>query len=124
MMYYAGAVYQPLEQMSATVGTLQEQFVNARGAFTLRDAEVEIDDAPGARTIDRVAGDVSYEGVHFNYQKRVATLEDISFSTRAGQRVAILGPTGAGKTTLISLLPASTIPRVAASSSMEWISVR
>ena len=105
MMSYTAAVYQPLEQMSATIGTLQEQFVNARGAFALRDAQVEIEDAPGAQEIERVAGDVTYEGVHFSYRRRVATLEDISFSARAGQRVAIVGPTGAGKTTLISLLP-------------------
>src|SRR5918992_113353 len=105
MLTYIAAVYQPLETMSATIGTLQEQFVNARGAFALRDAQVEIEDAPGAQEMERVAGDVTYEGVHFNYQRRVATLEDISFSARAGQRVAIVGPTGAGKTTLISLLP-------------------
>jgi ATP-binding cassette subfamily B protein len=105
MMSYTAAVYQPLEQMSATIGTLQEQFVNARGAFALRDAEIEIEDAPDARAVGRVAGDVSYEGVHFTYRRRVATLEDISFRVRAGQRVAIVGPTGAGKTTLVSLLP-------------------
>jgi ATP-binding cassette subfamily B protein len=105
MMFYTAAVYQPLEQMSATIGTLQEQFVNARGAFSLRDAEIEIQDAPEARAIDRVAGDVSYRGVHFAYLEREATLQDISFSARAGQRVAIVGPTGAGKTTLVSLLP-------------------
>jgi ABC-type multidrug transport system fused ATPase/permease subunit len=105
MMSYTAAVYRPLEQMSATVSALQEQFVNVRGALDLRDAQVEIEDAPGAYEIERVEGDVVYEGVHFSYQRRVDTLKDISFEAQAGQRVAIVGPTGAGKTTLISLLP-------------------
>jgi ATP-binding cassette subfamily B protein len=105
MMSYTAAVYQPLEQMSATVSTLQEQFVNVRGALDLRDAQVEIEDAPGAYEVGRVEGDVAYEGVHFSYKRRVDTLKDISFEAQAGQRVAIVGPTGAGKTTLISLLP-------------------
>jgi ATP-binding cassette, subfamily B, bacterial len=105
MMSYTAAVYQPLEQMSSTIGTLQEQFVNARGAFSLRDAEIEIKDSPGAGPIERVTGEVAYEGVHFGYHKHRATLKDISFTAEAGQRVALVGPTGAGKTTLVSLLP-------------------
>jgi ATP-binding cassette subfamily B protein/subfamily B ATP-binding cassette protein MsbA len=105
MMAYTAAVYQPLEQMSSTVSSLQEQFVNVRGALDLRDAQVEVEDAPDAIDIDRARGDVAFEGVDFSYQRRVDTLKDISFQARAGQRVAIVGPTGAGKTTLISMLP-------------------
>src|SRR3712207_6414047 len=105
MMTYTAAVYQPLEQMSSTVSSLQEQFVNVRGALALRDAQVEIEDAPDAVDIDHARGEVALEGVHFSYQRRVDTLKDISFEAQAGQRVAIVGPTGAGKTTLISLLP-------------------
>jgi ATP-binding cassette, subfamily B, bacterial len=105
MLTYIAAVYQPLEQMSATISSLQEQFVNVRGALDLRDAQVEVEDAPDAIDIDRARGEVMFEGVHFSYQRRVDTLKDISFEAQAGQRVAIVGPTGAGKTTLISLLP-------------------
>jgi ATP-binding cassette subfamily B protein len=105
MMSYTAAVYQPLEQMSATISSLQEQFVNVRGALDLRDAQVEVEDAPDALDIGRARGEITFERVHFSYQRRVDTLRDISFEARAGQRVAIVGPTGAGKTTLISLLP-------------------
>jgi ATP-binding cassette, subfamily B, bacterial len=105
MLTYVAAVYQPLEQMSATISSLQEQFVNVRGALDLRDAQVEIEDAPDAVDIERARGEIAFEGVDFSYQRRVDTLKDISFNVRAGQRVALVGPTGAGKTTLISLLP-------------------
>jgi ABC-type transport system involved in Fe-S cluster assembly fused permease/ATPase subunit len=105
MLTYVAAVYQPLEQMSATISSLQEQFVNVRGALALRDAQVEIEDAPDAVDIERARGEIAFEGVDFSYQRRVDTLKDISFQVRAGQRVALVGPTGAGKTTLISLLP-------------------
>jgi ATP-binding cassette subfamily B protein len=105
MMTYTASAYQPLEQMAATIGSLQEQFVNARGALALRDAQVDIEDAPDAVDIERARGEIAFEGVDFSYQRRVDTLKDISFQVRAGQRVALVGPTGAGKTTLISLLP-------------------
>jgi ATP-binding cassette, subfamily B, bacterial len=105
MLTYVAGVYQPLQTMSATISALQEQFVNVRGAFDLRDAQVEVEDASDALDIDRARGELTFEGVHFSYQRRVDTLKDISFEARAGQRVAIVGPTGAGKTTLISLLP-------------------
>src|ERR687890_2370208 len=56
LMMYTAAAYQPLEQMAATIGSLQEQFVNARGALALRDAQVEIEDAPDAVDIERARG--------------------------------------------------------------------
>src|SRR5256885_4114827 len=55
--------------------------------------------------MERARGHVAFEGVHFHYQERVDTLKDISFDAQAGQVVAIVGPTGAGKTTLMSLIP-------------------
>ncbi len=105
MMTYVAQVYAPLQQISTTFTTLQEQFVNLRGALGLLDAKPEVEDAPGAREIDRAKGDVTFEGVYFSYQGRVETLKDISFEAQAGERIAIVGPTGAGKSTLTSLLP-------------------
>jgi ATP-binding cassette subfamily B protein/subfamily B ATP-binding cassette protein MsbA len=102
---YVAAVYKPLEQISTTIGSLQNQFVSLRIAFNLLDTEPEIFDKPGAVPVDRVRGDIRYEGVSFSYTSRTDTLKEISFEATAGEVIALVGPTGAGKTTLISLLP-------------------
>jgi ATP-binding cassette subfamily B protein len=105
IMGYIAAIYQPLQEISGTIASLQEQFVAARHAFELLDVEPEVKDAPDAVPIERARGDLVFEHVSFTYRGREETLVDVSFSVRAGQRVAIVGPTGAGKTTLIGLLP-------------------
>jgi ATP-binding cassette subfamily B protein/subfamily B ATP-binding cassette protein MsbA len=105
VMGYLALVYKPLETISTTLGSFQEMFISLRMAFELLDREPEIKDHPDAVPLGRARGDVAFRGVHFNYTGRVDTLQDISFETRAGQVVAIVGPTGAGKTTLVSLLP-------------------
>ncbi len=102
---YIAAVYSPLEAISTTIGALQDQVVSLRIAFGLLDTAPEISDAPHALTIGRAKGDVSFEEIEFSYKGRVDTLKGVSFSAKAGQVIAICGPTGAGKTTLISLLP-------------------
>ena len=61
-------------------------------------------DTPDAIDIGRSTGEIEFDDVSFAYQGRVDTLQNISFKIKAGQRVAIVGPTGAGKTTLVSLL--------------------
>jgi ABC-type multidrug transport system fused ATPase/permease subunit len=105
VMAYLALVYKPLETISTTVGSLQELFTSLKMSFDLLDTEPEIQDSPGAAPIGRARGHVRFESVHFHYQGRVDTLKDISFDAQAGQVVAIVGPTGAGKTTLMSLIP-------------------
>jgi ABC-type multidrug transport system fused ATPase/permease subunit/GT2 family glycosyltransferase len=105
VMGYIAAIYQPLEQISATMSTLQQQFINLRGALDLLDTKPEIVEAPDAVAIDRARGQVRFEQVTFGYERRFETLRDVSFEARPGQTVAIVGPTGAGKSTLVSLIP-------------------
>ncbi len=105
IMAYIAAVYQPLEAISTTLGSLQEVFVSIQMAFKLLDTDTGIKDDPGARPIDRALGHIRYEDVQFSYRGREDTLRDVSFEVSPGQLVAVVGPTGAGKTTLISLLP-------------------
>jgi ATP-binding cassette, subfamily B, bacterial len=104
VLSYIAAVYKPLETISSTMGSLQQQLVMVQGAFMLLDTEPEIRDAPDAIEARNVRGDVVFDGVSFAYADRGHTLEDVSFGVRAGQCIALVGPTGAGKTTLISLL--------------------
>jgi ABC-type multidrug transport system fused ATPase/permease subunit len=102
---YIAAVYAPLEAISTTIGSLQDQLTSLRIAFTLLDVEPEIRDGPAALPLERARGHVQFENVEFSYKGRVDTLKNVSFEALPGQVVAICGPTGAGKTTLISLLP-------------------
>src|SRR5205823_1233001 len=97
---YIAAVYKPLEAISTTIGSLQDVFVNLQMTFGIMDAEPEIRDAPGAVALRRARGHVVYRHVGFNYAGREDTLQDVSFEAKPGQVIAIVGPTGAGKTTL------------------------
>jgi ATP-binding cassette subfamily B protein len=104
VLSYIAAVYKPLETISSTMGSLQQQLVMVQGAFMLLDTQPEIRDAPDAIDARDVRGDVVFDDVSFTYAAREHTLEDISFGVQPGQCIALVGPTGAGKTTLISLL--------------------
>ena len=105
VMAYIASVYKPLEAITHAVGSLQEKLISLRIAFDLLDQPPEIADRPAAIALDRARGELAFEGIQFRYEGRVDTLKDISFRARAGQVIAIVGPTGAGKTTLISLIP-------------------
>ena len=102
---YIGSVYKPLEAISGTMGALQDHLVNLQIAFDLLEKEPDIRDMPGAISLARAKGDVRFEGVGFDYAGRAATLTDISLDVASGEAIAIVGPTGAGKSTLVSLLP-------------------
>ena len=105
VMAYVAGVYKPLQAISTTVGSLQDQIINLRMAFGVLNTEPEIKEAPNAIAIQHAKGQVTFEGVDFSYKGRVDTLKDISFEAQPGQSIALVGPTGAGKTTLVSLMP-------------------
>ena len=104
LITYIAAVYQPLESISNTIGHLHQQFVFFNAVLNTLNTQPEIRDAPDAIDIGRSKGEIEFEDVSFAYQSRVDTLQNVSFKIPAGSRVAIVGPTGAGKTTLASLL--------------------
>lgn len=105
VMAYIAAVYKPLETISTTIGSLQDYFVSLRCALEVLDTVPDIRDAPAARHIPQIDGRVTFENVSFSYEGRHDTLRNISFDAEPGQVVAIVGQTGAGKTTMLSLLP-------------------
>jgi ATP-binding cassette subfamily B protein/subfamily B ATP-binding cassette protein MsbA len=104
-MSYIALVYKPLETLTYTLGSLQEKLISLRVAFNLLETIPEIRDARGASDVSQVAGALAFRGVYFHHRGRVHTLKDISFEAKAGSLIAIVGPTGAGKTTLVSLIP-------------------
>ena len=105
VMGYISSMYKPLEQISNTISTLQQQFISVRQAFDLLDTDPEINERPQARELGPVRGDVRFDHVGFAYRGRRGTLKDVCFEVPAGARVGLVGPTGAGKSTLLSLLP-------------------
>lgn len=105
VMSYIGSVYKPLEAISSTVSSLQQQLIGLQMAFELQDLQPDIQNREGAIDIERAEGRVTFEHVDFSYKTRTDTLRDITFDAAPGQVVAVVGPTGAGKTTLISLIP-------------------
>lgn len=104
MLSYIALVYKPLEAISYSIGYLQDHVVSLKIAYQLLDTQPEVKDVPDAIHIGRARGEVVFDQVSFSYPGRVDTLKDISFEAATGQVIAIVGPTGAGKTTLVSLL--------------------
>jgi ABC-type multidrug transport system fused ATPase/permease subunit len=105
VLSYVAAVYKPLEQISYTLGSLQDNLVGLRMGFHILDTRPLIEEAPHATALHQVTGRVTFEEVSFSYPTRADTLKNISFDAAPGHVIAIVGPTGAGKTTLASLIP-------------------
>jgi ABC-type multidrug transport system fused ATPase/permease subunit len=105
ILSYIASVYKPLEEISSTIGSLQDTIVSLRIAYDFLDSKADITDAPNAHDIQRSRGEVSFDNVSFSYAGRRETLINVSFKVRPGQIIGVVGPTGAGKTTLVSLLP-------------------
>jgi ATP-binding cassette, subfamily B, bacterial len=104
VMGYVASMYQPLQQISNTVSSLQEQFITLRGALRLLDTQPDVQERPDGRALPATTGRVTFERVYFSYLGRRGTLHDVSFNAPGGSRVAIVGPTGAGKSTILSLI--------------------
>ena len=105
VLSYVASLYQPLETITNTVSSLQERFIALEMSFGLLDTEPRVRDRPGALTLPRARGEIVFDDVAFAYDGRSHTLEAISFGARPGEVIGIVGPTGAGKSTLMSLLP-------------------
>ena len=104
VMGYLAQLYGPLSTMSRQVAALQGGFASAERAFALLDEEPDVADPPDGRPLGRSAGRVEFRDVAFAYDPERPVLEGVSFLAEPGQRVGISGRTGAGKTTLVSLL--------------------
>ncbi len=104
VMGYLGQLYDPLKSMSRKAARLQQNLASAERAFALLDQAPDVAERPDARPLARAAGAVSFRDVSFAYPGGEPVLRGVSLEVPAGARVGISGPTGAGKTTLVSLL--------------------
>lgn len=100
---YANQYTKPFNEIAGVVTELQNALACAERLFEITDAETEISDAANT-VLDGVRGDVCFHDVSFSYTPERPLIRDLSVDVRAGQRVAIVGPTGCGKTTLINLI--------------------
>jgi ATP-binding cassette, subfamily B, bacterial len=94
-----------IENLTKSIGALQASFASADRVLSVLDELPDVAEPKAPRPLRSVAGAIDFNNVHFAYGSDAPVLHDISFQVRPGMRVAISGPTGAGKTTLISLLP-------------------
>lgn len=104
-LLYGNMVLSPLTALSAAVNSIQTGFVSAERIYELIDEEEETDESEKDRLdLDRLKGKIAFSNVRFGYVPGRTLMEDVTFETDAGRTIAIVGPTGAGKTTLINLL--------------------
>ncbi len=101
---YVGSMFRPIMTLVGFYDTLQSAAAAAERIFEILDAEPEVKDAPDAIDVPRLKGEVVFENVTFEYVPGVPVLKDVNLRIAPGERIAIVGPTGAGKTTLVSLL--------------------
>lgn len=101
---YANQYTKPFNEISGVLAELQNALVCARRVFDLMEEPAEEPDAQDALVLDSVDGTVAFRDVSFSYSPEKKLLENLTFCAKQGQRVAIVGPTGCGKTTLINLL--------------------
>ncbi len=101
---YSRQFTQPLTQIASMANVLQSGVASAERVFELLDEEEEIPDPVGAPPCEAPRGSVAFEHVSFRYEPDRPLIEDVSLMASPGQTVAIVGPTGAGKTTLVNLI--------------------
>ncbi|UFU08385.1 ABC transporter ATP-binding protein/permease [Ruania halotolerans] len=101
---YSRQFSQPITQIASLMNLMQSGAASAERVFDLLDAEQEDPDPREPATLGRVSGRVAFEGVDFSYVPQAPLIEDLSFVAEPGQTIAIVGPTGAGKTTLVNLI--------------------
>ena len=100
-----GVFFRPVEKINNVLESYPKGIAGFRRYLELLDTELDIVDAPGARVVSGLRGEIRYEGVTFAYGGHSPVLRDVDLVISAGETVALVGPSGAGKTTLASLLP-------------------
>lgn len=101
---YSKQFTRPLNEIANTFNTIQSAIASAERVFEVLEEEEEPADIPGALEINEPQGQVIFNNVSFGYRPDVPILKNINFEAKKGSRIALVGPTGAGKTTIVNLL--------------------
>lgn len=94
----------PIQEMSRVFAEMQQAVASGERVFSLLDAEPDIVDAPDAETLPHMRGDIEFERVHFAYEEGKPVFANLNLYVRQGEMIALVGPTGAGKSTLVNLV--------------------
>jgi ABC-type multidrug transport system fused ATPase/permease subunit len=103
-LLYLGLFYAPISALAQLLESMQSAYAGAERVAEVLDAEQDIKDMPGAEDIAPVKGSVGFESVSFRYEEHIPVLKNVTFSCKPGQMVALVGPTGVGKTTMTQLV--------------------
>ena len=103
-LLYLGLFYAPVTSLANLLESLQQSLAGAERVMAILDAPIEIKDKPGAIELRDVRGNIAFDHVSFSYDEAVPVLKDISFDCPAGKMLALVGPTGVGKTTMTQLI--------------------
>ncbi|OAK75589.1 multidrug ABC transporter ATP-binding protein [Lederbergia galactosidilytica] len=101
---YSRQFFRPINQLSNLLNTFQSAIAGAERVFEVMDETPDLVDREEAVNVDRFVGNVEFSHVHFYYDAGKPILKDIDFQVQAGEKIALVGPTGSGKTTIINLL--------------------
>jgi ATP-binding cassette, subfamily B, multidrug efflux pump len=101
---YGRRFIQPMRQLANIYNDIQAALAGAERVFEIIDTRPELEDSPEAAPLKSIRGDVRFDHVKFGYLPDVPVIRDMTLEARAGQTIALVGPTGAGKTTLVNLL--------------------
>jgi len=122
-LLYLNLFYAPISTLTRVVEDMQQALAGAERVFEVLDTDSDIKDNLGAKKVGKLTGALEFDEISFSYKDNIPVLEDISFEVKAGQMLALVGPTGVGKTTISALIARFYDP-ISGSITMDGINIK